>query len=87
MSFKTGDYCYKNDFIFIKVEESNYKSNNIAISKINKYYYNSSAAMASYNAYPDRLATKEEINWLNTCIRLNKFIPLNQIKINTYEIY
>jgi len=34
-----------------------------------------------------RLATLEERNWVIACEQAGKFIPLNEVKSETYEIY
>ena len=72
--FPVGSYCYRDGYIFKKVEEHPYKCNNYALNIEKKTFYNGDARMESYNSKPVRLATSEEELWLDTCIVAGEFV-------------
>jgi hypothetical protein len=85
--FKVGDYCVKENWIFIKVEEKpSYKCNNFALNIKAEEYFPGNCKMRTYNSSSERHATQEEKNWLDACIKAGKFVPnpKNSHKIPTY---
>jgi hypothetical protein len=72
--YPIGSYCYRNGWVFKKVNTINYECNNYALHTVAKDYYNGNAHIQHYNKNPDRLATDEEREWLDACISAGKFV-------------
>lgn len=79
---KIGEYYFKSDFIFIHVDPINYKCNNTALDIYNKLFHFKNAAMDIWNKNPERLATQEEKEWLNKCIKAGRFVEKDEKPIN-----
>jgi len=83
---KIGEYYFKSDFIFIHVDPINYKCNNTALDIYNKSFHFENAAMDIWNKNPERLATQEEKEWLNKCIKAGRFVEKHEKPINFGEL-
>lgn len=86
---KSGDYIVEelnNGSIFLNLVGHSRKPEHFINVKEQQYVPSPSAKM--YKQKLLRYATPKEIIWLNTCIKAEKFIPLENINIEPiYEIY
>lgn len=79
-------YNYEYIFVYRKVPTYMGYGNYIELSS--KYLGES-----GFNSYQDmkdiRVATSQESQWLEACIKAKKFIPLDQVELNieSYQIY
>lgn len=67
-----GDYIFKQN------------SNNLPKESINKGSFSKRTGLHNQNGFIDyREATSQEIKWLETCIKENRYIPFEDIKFNS----
>lgn len=69
-----GEIYYTRGWIHDKVDSNDYKCNNTALHAKTLNFYNKCAAILDINNHPSRIATQEEKDWLNYCIKKGKFV-------------